>query len=188
MGQVCCCADDRTLKIKGTTPSKVIRANQVPSKKDIKEPKQKSNAGAVIAAAEAVRVESETIDAQSDNESSAGKKKEEPLAQSYHFYYVPLHPVVGPGSVSYEESEVCAALDFMGKFLEQFSNQQVVLLTLPIEELEMFFSSLDSFLTLIKEKTGKLFAPILLQRSLFCPMDEFMVGLHRIDQIDLKLP
>ena len=57
-----------------------------------------------------------------------------------------------------------------------------------MEELELFFNHLESFLSLIKSKTGFNFAPIALQRSLFCPMDEFMVILHKTSLIDVKLP
>jgi len=52
----------------------------------------------------------------------------------------------------------------------------------------MFFLELDKFISLIKQKTGFIFAPIILQKSLFCPMDEFMVILHKISMIDRKLP
>ncbi len=87
-----------------------------------------------------------------------------------------------------KQSEITAGLDYLGRFLEQFNEYQVVALTFPMEELELFFSHLEKFLTLIKQKTGFLFAPIILQKSLFCPMDEFMVVLHKVSMIDLKLP
>ena len=45
-------------------------------------------------------------------------------------------------------------MNYLGTFLEQFTSQQVVVLTLPIEELEMFFSRLETILNLIKDKTG----------------------------------
>ena len=67
---------------------------------------------------------------------------------------MPLHPVVGPGSVAYDVSEVAACMGYLGTFLEQFTSQQVVVLTLPIEELEIFFSRLETIMNLIKDKTG----------------------------------
>ena len=64
----------------------------------------------------------------------------------------------------------------------------MVVLTLPMEELALFFSKLESLLTIVRAKTGSNFAPIALQRSLFCPMDEFMIVLHKVSHIDVKLP
>ena len=94
----------------------------------------------------------------------------------------------GPIEVPLKDAEVTAGLDYLGRFLEQFNEYQVVALTFPMEEIELFFAQLEKFLTLIKTKTGFLFAPIILQKSLFCPMDEFMVVLHKISMIDIKLP
>ena len=61
-------------------------------------------------------------------------------------------------------------------------------LTFPLEELETFFTNLETFLNLFKEKTGFVFAPVIMQRSLFCPDSEFMVIMHRANLIDIKLP
>ena len=99
------------------------------------------------------RFDSSTLQNSPENSAKLAKA-DEPLAQSYHFYYVPLHPVVGSGSVAYDVSEVAACMNYLGTFLEQFTSQQVVVLTLPIEELEMFFSRLETILNLIKDKTG----------------------------------
>ena len=63
-----------------------------------------------------------------------------------------------------------------------------MVLTLPMEELELFFTRLETFLSLVLKKTGFNFAPIALQKSLFCPMDEFMVVFHKTTHIDVKLP
>ena len=60
------------------------------------------------------------------------------------------------------ESEVAASLVYMGKFLEQFNEFQVVALTFPLEELETFFSQLYTVLNIIRKKTGFAFAPIIL--------------------------
>ena len=62
--------------------------------------------------------------------------------------------MVGPGSVAYDVSEVAACMSYLGTFLEQFTSQEVVVLTLPIEELEIFFSRLETIMNLIKDKTG----------------------------------
>ena len=61
-------------------------------------------------------------------------------------------------------------------------------MTFPLEELETFFTNLETFLNLFKEKTGFEFAPVIMQRSLFCPDSEFMVIMHRANLIDIKLP
>lgn len=61
-------------------------------------------------------------------------------------------------------------------------------MSFPLEELEVFFKELVTVLQIVKTKTGYLFAPVILQRSLFCPESEYMVVLHRVSQIDLKLP
>ena len=39
----------------------------------------------------------------------------------------------------------------------------------------------------MKKETGYNFAPVVLQRSLFCSDSEFMVVLHKVDKIDVKL-
>ena len=70
--------------------------------------------------------------------------------------------MVGPIQVEYSVSEVSACVRYLGTFLEQFSSQQVVMITLPVEELELFFSKLETVLALMKDKTGCLFAPIAL--------------------------
>ena len=61
-------------------------------------------------------------------------------------------------------------------------------LTFPLEELETFFSQLETFLQLFKERTGFTFAPVIMQRSLFCPDSEFMIIMHKVSLIDVKLP
>lgn len=43
-------------------------------------------------------------------------------------------------------------------------------------------------MNLFKEKTGFAFAPVIMQRSLFCPDSEFMIIMHRVNLIDIKLP
>ena len=78
-------------------------------------------------------------------------------------------------------------MDYLGSFLEQFTEYQVFALSLPIEELELFFSKLEAVLILVRTKTGFNFAPIVLQKSLFCPSDEFMVIFHKVNTIDIKL-
>lgn len=57
-----------------------------------------------------------------------------------------------------------------------------------MEELELFFANLRQVIQQFKSATGFLFAPIILQKSLFCPVDEFMVIFHKVSQIDVKLP
>lgn len=86
------------------------------------------------------------------------------------------------------DSEVAHALGYATSFIEQFSNYQVLALSFPLEELEVFFRELETVLALIKSKTGYLFAPVIFQRSLFCPDSEYMVVLHKASQIDSKLP
>ena len=61
---------------------------------------------------------------------------------TYEFYDVRLEDVIGPVQVDYEVSEVAAAEKYLGAFLEQFSEYQIVVLTLPMEELELFFTRL----------------------------------------------
>ena len=61
-------------------------------------------------------------------------------------------------------------------------------LTLPLAELEFFFGKLEEILQAVKSKTGFLFAPVILQRSLFCPDSDFMIILHKVSLIDVKLP
>ena len=58
----------------------------------------------------------------------------------------------------------------------------------PLDEIDLFFSNLETILTLIKNKTGFLFAPVVLQRCLMNPMTDFMVVLRRVGQeSDIKL-
>ena len=60
------------------------------------------------------------------------------------------------------DSEVAKALEYLTSYLEQFNEYQVVALTFPLEELEMFFAELENVLAIVKNKTGFLFAPIIL--------------------------
>lgn len=77
--------------------------------------------------------------------------------------------------------------EYLARYLEQFNEYQVVALTFPLEELETFFNQLATILELFKAKTGFAFAPVILQRSLFCPDSEFMVIMHKVSMIDCKL-
>ena len=83
---------------------------------------------------------------------------------------------------------MAVTLQFLATYLEQFSEYQVIALTFPLEEIETFFAQLETVITLFKDKTGFAFAPIILQRSLFCPDSEFMVIMHKVSMIDRKLP
>ena len=86
------------------------------------------------------------------------------------------------------DSEVAACLDYLNRFLEQFNELQVLALTFPLEELETFFNELETFLRLFKDRTGFTFAPTIMQRSLFCPDSEFMIVMHKVSLVDVKLP
>jgi len=120
-------------------------------------------------------------------ESSRENSPERVEDQNYQFYYVPLEAIVGSSTVD-TESEVHACIVYLSRFLSQFNEYQVVALTFPLEELEAFFSQLETFMNIFKERTGFAFAPVILQRSLFCPDSEFMVIMHKVSMIDAKLP
>ena len=78
--------------------------------------------------------------------------------------------------------------EYLARYLDQFTEYQVIALTFPLEELETFFCQLETVLKIFKNKTGFAFAPIIMQRSLFCPDSEFMVIMHKVSMIDCKLP
>ena len=66
-------------------------------------------------------------------------------------------------------SEFARSLEYMGAFLEQNSELQIISLSYPREELKMVISNLETLLNLIKDKTGFVFSVSTLQPSLLGP-------------------
>ena len=94
---------------------------------------------------------------------------------SYEFYRISLRSPGDPTQRLSAGTDFFHAIESTSRFLEECNELSIVGLTLPLEELDLFATHLGKLLKAIKNKTGFLFAPVVLQRSLSDPQRDFMV-------------